>query len=215
LIKLHHLLDSQSERIIWLMEELGLPYALQSYPRDPVMKIAPAELLAVHPLGQAPVIEDGDVTLAESLAITIYILELYGEGRLRIGKDQPGYAAYLYWLTYSIGGLMPQALQHMANARTGGAEEGPRAAMMRERKHRHLGMVDARLTTNDWLAGGAFTAADIMCHFPFGVMNKFVPLDLSDYPAIRRWVDRISARPAYQRAMIAAGHESDPAQLGR
>jgi glutathione S-transferase len=142
MITIHHLLVSQSERVIWLMEELGLPYELKSYPRQPNYMAAP-EFLALHPIGQAPVIEDGDVVLAESLAITIYILELYGKGALRIVPGEPGYADYIYWLTYSVGGLMPQAMQYMAALRTG-TEDGPYGDMMRERRHRHLRKIHRR-----------------------------------------------------------------------
>lgn len=214
MIRIHHLLDSQSERIIWLMEELELPYDLVSYPRDPATSMAPPALRELHPLGQAPIIEDGEIVLAESLAITLYILEKFGGGRLRVAQDAAGHADYLYWLCYSVGGLMPQAMLHMAAARMG-EDDSPRGLVMRERKQRHFDMIEARLSTNEWLAGSAFTAADIMCHFPFGTMSKFAPLDLTPYPGICAWVNRISKRAAYQRAIRAAGHDSDPAQLAR
>jgi glutathione S-transferase len=210
MIVIHHLLTSQSERIIWLMEELALPYTLLSYPREPTM-MAPAAFRKLHPIGQAPVIQDGDIVLAESLAIMTYILELYGEGRLRILAGQPGFADYIYWFHYSVGGLMPRAMQHMASARMPAAQDDPRADAFRERFAWHLQMIDARVETNAWLAGDTFTAADIACHFPFGTMSHFAPVDLSPYPNIRGWLTRISARPAYQRAMRAAGHEEDPA----
>lgn len=213
MITIHHLLDSQSERTIWLMEELGLPYVLKTYRRE-ANNMAPPAFRELHPIGAAPVIQDGDVTLAESLAITTYILELYGDGQLRIKPGETGYADYLYWLAYSVASLMPQAITNITTARMGGDDGSPRAAMIRERRHRHLRMIDARLATNDWLAGRLFTAADIMCHFPFGTMSKFAPLDISEYPAIRNWLRRVSARPTYQRAMKAAGHDSDPVQLG-
>ena len=201
MITIHHLVASQSERIIWLMEELGLPYALKIYHRDPATFMAPAALREIHPIGQAPVIQDGDVRLAESLAITHYILESYGGGRLCIRPGAPGYADYLYWLVYSIGGLMPQAIQIMISARMGGNQDDPRAAMIQERRSRHFRMIDARLSANEWLAGDTFTAADIMCQFPFGTMSQFAPLDISNYLGIRRWLDRINDRPAFQRAM--------------
>jgi glutathione S-transferase len=210
MIVIHHLLVSQSERIIWLMEELGLPYDLRSYPREPTMA-APPIFRALHPLGQAPVIEDGDVVLAETLAIMTYILELYGHGRLRVVAGASGFADYVYWFHYSIGGLMPRAMQHMGAARTQAADEDPRAAAQRERFRWHLAMIDARVARHEWLAGDVFTAADIACHFPFGTMSQFATLDLSDYPGIRGWLGRIGARPAFQRAMRAAGHARDPA----
>jgi glutathione S-transferase len=206
MIKIHHLLVSQSERVIWLMEELGLPYELQSYPRQPNYMAAP-EFLALNPVGQAPVIEDGDVVLAESLAIVTYILELYGQGRLRIAPGEKGYADYVYWMAYSIGGLAPQAMQYMTALRMG-TESGPFADMARERRGRHLGMIDKRLAGNEWLAGDKFTGAEIMCHFPFGAtMRKFGAMDISDYPNIQRWLQRINERPTFQRAMKIAGNE--------
>ena len=109
---------------------------------------------------------------------------------------------------------MPQAMLHMAAARIG-EDNSPRGLVMRERRQRHFDMINARLSANDWLAGDTFSAADIMCHFPFGTMSKFAPLDITSYPAIGAWVSRISERPGYQRAIRAAGHEHDPAQLPR
>jgi glutathione S-transferase len=211
MITIHHLLVSQSERIIWLMEELGLAYELKSYARDSQTRLAPPEFLALHPLGSAPVIQDGDVTMGESLAISTYILDLYGDGKLRIAPGQPGYADFTYWYHYSNAGLMPQAMNHLFAIMAGGDDNSFRGKMMRERMGRHLGMINDRLADNDWLAGAQFTAADLLCHFPFGTMSAFAPLDISDYPHIRKWLDRISARPAYQKAMKVAGHESDPA----
>lgn len=213
MITIHHLLISQSERIIWLMEELGLPYELKIYPRDPVTRMAHPAFVELHPVGQAPVIQDGDIVLAESLAITTYILELYGDGRLRIKPGEPGYADYLYWTNYAIGGLMPQAMQYMASTLIG-SDTGPYAEMMRVRRRRHLGMIDARLAANEWLAGDTFTAADIMCHFPFGTMANFAALDISDYPAIGLWLERIAQRPAYQRMVQIDRDALAPAQPG-
>jgi glutathione S-transferase len=210
MIVIHHLLVSQSERIIWLMEELGLPYELKSYRREATMA-APPVFRELNPVGQAPVIQDGEVTLAESLAIMTYILETYGEGRLRIRAGEPGFADYLYWFHYSVGSLMPRAMQHMAAARMPPADDDPRAAAFRERLAWHLDMIDARAAAHEWLAGEIFTAADIACHFPFGTMSQFVPIDLSGYAGISGWLGRISARPGYQRAMRAAGHQHDPA----
>jgi glutathione S-transferase len=206
MITIHHLLVSQSERVIWLMEELGLPYELKSYPRQPNY-MAAVEFSALHPVGQAPVIEDGDVVLAESLAIVTYILELYGNGALRIAPGEKGYADYLYWMAYSIGGLAPQAMQYMTALRMG-TESGPFADMAQERRGRHLGMIDKRLAENEWLAGETFTGAEIMCQFYFGTMAKFGALDISGYPNIGRWLGQIAERPAFQRAMKIAGNES-------
>lgn len=212
MITIHHLLVSQSERVIWLMEELGLDYQLKSYPRNPQTRLADPVFLQLHPLGSAPVIQDGDVTMAESSAIFTYILDLYGNGKLRIAPGQPGYADFIYWFQYANAGLMPEAMQNMLIARLL-TDKGPAAnSMMQERFGRHLGMINNRLADNAYIAGEDFTAADILLHFPFGTMSAFLPTDISNYSNIRSWLDRISARPAYQKAMKLAGHESDPAQ---
>ncbi len=212
MITIHHLLVSQSERVIWLMEELGLEYELKSYPRNPQTSLADPIFLQLHPLGAAPVIQDGEVTMAESSAIFTYILELYGNGQLRIAPGQPGYADFVYWFQYANGGLMPQTMQNMMLARLL-ADKGPEgSAWMQERYGRHLGMINNRLANNAYIAGENFTAADILLHFPFGTMSAFMPTDISAYPNIRAWLDRISARPAYQKAMKLAGHDHDPAQ---
>jgi glutathione S-transferase len=212
MITIHHLLVSQSERVIWLMEELGLPYELKSYPREKDSGLAPAIFRELHPLGGAPVIQDGEITLAESLAIFTYVLELYGNGSLRIAPGQPGFADFTYWFHYANAGLMPQAMHHLFDSRSGGTSTSPRTAMLRERLARHLGMINERLADHPFLAGDVFTAADILLHFPFGTMSAFAPIDIGSYPHIRTWLDRISQRPAYQKAMQRAGHERDPAQ---
>jgi glutathione S-transferase len=210
MITIHHLLVSQSERVIWLMEELGLPYELKSYPREP-SGLAPPIFRQLHPLGGAPVIQDGDVTMAESLAIFTYILDLYGEGKLQIAPGQPGYADYTYWFNYANAGLMPQAMQHLMTVMFG-AGDAARAAMMQERFARHLGMLNDRLKDHAYIVGDRFTAADILLHFPFGTMSAFAAVDIGGFPNIRAWLGRLSARPAYQKAMKIAGHERDPAQ---
>ncbi len=210
MITIHHLLVSQSERVIWLMEELGLPYDLQTHQRE-ATGMAPPIFLALHPIGIAPVIQDGDMTLAESLAIFTYILDLYGDGKLRIAPRQPGYADYVYWFHYASAGFMPQTMARFIAGLFGGGEDGPFAASLRERFNRHLGMINDRLAKNHYLAGETFTAADIMLHFPFATLSAHAPIDISGHPHIRTWLDRISQRPAYQRAMKLAGHARDPA----
>lgn len=209
MITVHHLLVSQSERIIWLLEELGLSYELKSYPRDPV-GLADPIFLKLHPIGSAPVIQDGDITMAESSAIVSYILDVYGNGKFRIPVGQPGHADFVYWFNYPNAGFMPQAMQQLFDTLMGDTES-MRSMMMRERFARHLGMVNDRLAKVPYLAGNDFTAADLMLQFPFGTMSAFSSIDISIYPHIRTWLDRISARPAYQKAMRLAGHEKDPA----
>ncbi|MDB6061035.1 MAG: Glutathione S-transferase domain protein [Verrucomicrobiaceae bacterium] len=211
MITIHHLLVSQSERVIWLMEELQLAYELKSYPRNPETRLADPIFLQLHPLGTAPVIQDGAITLGESSAIFTYVLDLYGEGKLRIAPGQPNYADFIYWFHYANAGLMPQAMQYLFGAMAGDDSSNPRAAWARERFARHLAMINDRLANNAYVAG-EFTAADILLHFPFGTMSSFAPVDISGYPHIRAWLDRLSARPAYQKAMKLAGHTQDPAQ---
>jgi glutathione S-transferase len=210
MITIHHLLISQSERVIWLMEELGLSYDLKTHRREPT-GMAPPIFLELHPIGIAPVIQDGGVTLAESLAIFTYILDLYGDGKLRIAPRQPGYADYVYWFHYASAGFMPQTMARYIASMAGAGEGTPLEAALSERFSRHLGMINDRLAKNHYLAGDTFTAADIMLHFPFATLSAHAPIDISDYPHIRTWLDRISQRPAYQRAMKSAGHERDPA----
>lgn len=212
MITVHHLDTSQSERIIWLMEELGLPYALERYERDPVTRLAPAALRDAHPLGSAPVIRDGDVTLAESGAIVEYVLDRYGEGGLRPEISDPAYPAYLYWFHYANGGLM-QLTGIMMVLTSAGVADSPVGAMMRARVDRHLDMIDAHFTSNAFCAGAAFSAADIMLHFGFATMRSFHALPISNRAGIKAWLARISERAAYQRAMKKAGHSTDPAQL--
>jgi hypothetical protein len=127
--------------VIWLMEELGLPYALKSYPRLPSYMAAP-EFLALHPVGQAPVIEDGEVLLAESLAIVTYILKLYGNGALRIAPGEKGYADYVYWMAYSIGGLAPQAMNVVMRGNAGWSSTGLRSAGIVSVHHSHNGEIE-------------------------------------------------------------------------
>jgi glutathione S-transferase len=195
------------------MEELGLPYELKSYPRDPQTMRAHPVFAELNPVGQAPVIQDGDVTMAESGAILTYILEKYGDGKLRIAPGAPNYADYVYWFHYANGSFAPLAIQNLASIRMPDGD-AQRAAMTRAYFGRHLAFIDRRLADNDYLAGPAFTAADIMPHFWFGAASRFAQIDLNAYPNIRRWLARIIERPAYRRAMKQAGHDKDPALQG-
>lgn len=212
MITVHHLQVSQSERVIWLMEELGLAYDLKSYPRaatgmaDPIFQ-------QLHPTGNAPLIQDGGVTLAESLAIFTYILDLYGNGKLRIAPGAPHYADFVYWFNYSNAGLMPLMMHHLFDTMSGDTSS-MRSQVMQDRLTRNLRMIDDQLARNAYIAGPEFTAADILMHFPFGTMSQFAPVDISANPHIRPWLDRLSARPAYRKAMKLAGHTNDPAQPG-
>jgi len=201
MLTVHHLGVSQSERIVWLCEELEIPYDLKVYPRDPVSRLAPLEYQALHPIGAAPVITDGEVVLAESGAIVEYILAKYGDGRLAIPPADPAFADYLYWLHFTNGTLQP-ALGRLMIASLGGVpEDHQMIRWLKERQGRMFDMLEGRLGTCAFLAGDQFTAADIMIVFSLTTMRNFQAIDLSPYPNIRAYLKRMSERPGYQRAL--------------
>lgn len=200
MLTVHHLGKSQSERIVWLCEELGIPYELKLYARAPVM--APDDYRALHPIGSAPVIQDGDVTLAESAAVVDYIIAKHGNGRLSLTKDDPAFADYLYWFHFANGTLQPAFMRLMITGRFDPPEDHPALKLGQGRLHRILAMMDARLAQVPYLAGNELTAADIMTVFSLTTMRYFQPYDLTPYPCILQYLVRIGARPAYQRAML-------------
>ncbi len=195
----HHLAQSQSERIVWLCEELGIPYELKVYQRAP--RLAPPEYKALHPMGSAPVITDGAVTLAESGAVVEYILAKYGEGRLVLDKAHPQFAEYLYWLHFANGTLQPGMMRLMLNRQLQVPADNPVGQWGEQRMALMLSLLEHRLGVHPWLAGAVFTAADIMTVFSLTTMRYFLPLDLSPYPDIRAYLRRVGARPGYQAAM--------------
>ena len=201
MLMIHHLGHSQSERVLWLCEELGVPYELTLHQRDPVTILSPPALRALHPLGAAPVIEDDGILLAESAAIVDYIIAKHGGGRLRLGPDHPDFAAYLYWFHFANGNLQPVMGRSMMMGRAGLPPDHPVLAAVQGRLDRVIALVEARLGEADYLAGAEFTAADIMSVFSLTTMRLFQPLDLSPYPNILAYLQRIGARPAYRRAM--------------
>lgn len=201
MLTVHHLGKSQSERIVWLCEELGIPYELKRYERDPATILAPAEYRALHPIGAAPVITDGDLALAESGAITEYIIAKHGGGRLALGPDHPDFAQYLFWFHFANGTLQPVMGRTSLLRRARVPEDNPAALFVRERLGRALGLVEARLGEAAHFAGSEFTAADIMAVFTLTTMRHFAPVDLAPYPDIRAYLQRIGARDAYRRAM--------------
>ena len=201
MLTIHHLGRSQSERIIWLCEELGLPYNLKRYERDPATILAPPELAALHPMGAAPVIEDGPLVLAESGAIVEYVIAKHGAGRLALAPDHPGFADYLYWFHFANGNLQPTLGRNMTLRRLNLPPDNPVLLAMQGRLDRALGTVDARLREASYLAGAEFTAADIMTVFSLTTMRLFLPLDLEPYGGILAYLQRIGARRAYRAAM--------------
>ena len=205
MIVVHHLGISQSDRIVWLCEELGIPYQLERYDRDPTTKLAPSAYRALTPFGTAPVITDGHLVLGESAAIIEYIINLYGQGRLAVAPGAPAYTDYLFWFHFANGSLMPSAMIDMITAVLGG-DKGDNAVLvsLRARLDRAYAQIEARLGEAPYLAGADFTAADIMTLFPLTTMRVFAPRDVTPYPNIRAYLSRLGERPAFQRAMAKA-----------
>jgi glutathione S-transferase len=201
MLTVHHLGRSQSERIVWLCEELGIPYVLKLYKRDATTMLAPPEYKALHPLGAAPVIRDGEIVLAESGAIVEYITAKYGQGRLTLRPDDPDFAQFLYWFHFANGTLQAGMGRLMILNRLGLDGQNPMLRAMSARLDRAMDLVEARTGAADYLAGKAFTTADIMIGFSLTTMRYFQPYDLSRCPNIVRYLARIAARPAYRRAM--------------
>ena len=208
MLTVHHLGVSQSERIVWLCEELGIPYELKVYDRDPVTRLAPPEYKALHPLGTAPIITDGDLVLPESGAIMEYIIGKYGSGRLAVGPDKPNYADYLFWFHFANASMMPRQTDRTKTG--GGEDESPRARFMRERTETTWKLVEERLGKAPYFAGDEFTAADIIMGFVLTTMRAFAPHDLAPHPNIRAYLKRIGERPAYQRAMAKGDPKMTP-----
>lgn len=211
MITIHHLGISQSERIIWLFEELGLPYELKRYERDPQTRLAPAAYKALHPLGTAPIITDGDLVLPESGAILEYVNAKYGNGRLSLKPGEPAYADYVFWFHFANGSMMPNLMLKLVTAVSGAPVAGnPIMESLLERSNKALAYIEQRLGKSTWFAGDAFTIADINMLFPLTTMRAFAPFDLGQYPNLRGYLQRIGARPAYQRAMAKGDPDMKP-----
>jgi glutathione S-transferase len=200
MLTVHHLGKSQSERIVWLCEELEIPYELKHTSRDAKTMLAPPEYKALHPIGAAPVITDGDLVLAESGAIVDYIMARYGKGRLTVAPDDPGFAQFLYWFHFANGTLQANMGRLMLLNRAKLGDDNPVLAATRARVDRAFDLVDARAREAEYLAG-AFTTADIMMGFSLTTMRYFQPYDLARCPNVVKYLARIAARPAYRRAM--------------
>ena len=215
MITVHHLNNSRSQRVLWLLEELGLDYQVKRYERDAKTMLAPAELRAIHPLGKSPVVDDGDVRVAETGAIVEYLLEAHGQGRLRPAPGTAEARRFSYWLHYAEGSAMtplllklvfgqlpkraPGLIKPIVNAVSNKAQQGfidPQIAA-------HVGYWEAELTKSAWFAGDQFTAADIMMSFPLEAGRSRAPYD--DRPHVEAFLTAIHARPAYQRALERGG----------
>ena len=201
MLTIHHLGVSQSERIIWLCEELAIPYELKIYARDPVSRLAPAEYKALHPLGTAPVITDGDLVMSESGAIMDYIIGKHGGGRLALAPADPNFADYLFWFHFANGSLMPSGMINLIIGMLSLEADSPVVQALSSRGTNAMALVEDRLGNAKWFAGDTFTAADIIMVFSLTTIRAFTPFDLAAFPNIRAYLQRVGARPAYQRAM--------------
>lgn len=204
MITIYHLETSRSERIVWLMEELNLEYQLEIFPREPT-GAAPSPLKAIHPLGKAPAIRDGDTVIAESGAIVEYLINRHAAGRLAPQPEALSYPRYLYWLHFAEGSLMSLLLIALVLSRVPEAAASPVTARINERIKQMLAFVDSELGSGPWFAGEDFTAADVMMTFPFTTLKHFLDVDTAPFANIVAYLKRIESRPAYQRAMARAG----------
>jgi glutathione S-transferase len=202
MIVVHHLNDSRSQRVLWLLEELGLPYGIVGYRRDAQTRLAPPELVAVHPLGKSPVITDGDATVFESGAIIDYLIRRYGNGRLQPDPAGAEFDAYQQWMHYAEGSAMLPLMLHLYVSRLGpaGAPLHPR---IESEIANHLGFLDRALQGRPFLVGDALTGADVQMSFVGEVAGAYGKRQA--YPAIDRWVRGFQARPAYRAALARGG----------
>jgi glutathione S-transferase len=215
MLTVHHLENSRSQRVLWLLEELGVPYEVQRYERDPKTMLAPASLRAVHPLGKSPVITDGPQTVAETGAIVEYILDRYGEGRLIPAAGTGERLRFTYWLHFAEGSAMPPLvmtllftevpkrtpffLRPVANAIAGAVKSG----YLQPTIEKQLDLMEQELQSGGWFAGDALTAADVMMSFP--VEAAASRAGLGTRPLLTAWLAKIHARPAYQAALARGG----------
>jgi len=217
MITVHHLNNSRSQRVLWLLEEFGVGYEVKHYQRDAKTMLAPPALLAVHPLGKSPIIVDGTVTLAESGAIIEYLVDRYGGGRLIPPAGTPERLSYTYWLHYAEGSAMPPLLLKLVFDRVANSPAPwPISAVARHiagtvqksfigpQLKRHLDYMEAALAAHSWFAGEEFTAADVQMSFPLEAAASRAGLDASR-PRLTAFLDRIHARNAYRRALERGG----------
>jgi glutathione S-transferase len=202
MLTVHHLNNSRSQRILWLMEELGLDYEIRTYQRDATTNLAPPELKAVHPLGKSPVLTDGDRVVIESGAIIDYIVRRHGGGRLQPAPDTPAYDDYVQWLHYAEGSAMLPLMLNLYVGRLGeaGAPLHPR---INSEITNHLGYVDSCLEGCDFLVGNDLTGADVQMSFIGEVAGVFGKRQ--DHPNVDRWIRGLHGRPAYQAALERGG----------
>lgn len=217
MITLYHCVSARSFRPLWLLEELGLPYEIRRYERDRQSMLAPPELRQVHPLGKSPVITDGGFTLAESGAIVEYLIEQHGAGRLIPAAGTPERQRYRYWLHYAEGSAMPPLLLKLvfdqiekarmpwiARPIAKAISAKTKSAFILPSIRQHLDYMEAELAARDWFAGDEFSGADIQMSFPLEAAAARGGLNASR-PRLMDFLERIHARPAYQRALEKGG----------
>ena len=204
MIVVHHLNNSRSQRILWLLEELGLNYEIKRYERDPKTMLAPASLREVHPLGKSPIITDDALTLAESGAIIEYLVERYGDLKLAPARGTAERLRYTYWLHYAEGSAMPLLVMKLIFDKFGLGNSSAVNEFVAPQIQLHLDYIESELGKNTWFVGEEFTAADIQMSFPVEAVAAQIGLDES-LPRLRGFLDRIHTRPAYQRALSRGG----------
>lgn len=216
-ITVHHLNNSRSQRILWLLEELGLEYEVKRYERDPETMLAPDSLRSVHPLGKSPIITDEELTLAESGAIVEYLVERYDNGRLAPLVGTSARLRYTYWLHYAEGSAMPPLVMQLIFNQV--EEKSPfflrpvakvitrqvKQTYLEPQISQQLGYMEAELEKSTWFVGDEFTAADIQLSFPLEAAVSQSNLD-AGYPQLKTFLERIHARPAYQKAIKRGGN---------
>lgn len=202
MIIVHHLNNSRSQRILWLLEELAIPYELKCYQRDPKTNLAPPELKAINALGKSPVIEDGAQKLIESSAIIDYLVRRHGDGRLQPDPSTPAYDEYVQWLHFAEGSAMLPLMLNLYVGRLGEAG-APLHLRINSEVANYLGYLDTALSQSDYLLGDEFSAADIQMSF-IGEIAR-AQGKLGNYPHITAWIERFQARPAYQAALQKGG----------
>lgn len=202
MIVVHHLNDSRSQRILWLLEELGLPYEIVRYQRDAQTRLAPPELKAVSPLGKSPVITDDGVRVMESGAIVDHVIRRHGGGRLQPDPATPAYDEYVQWLHYAEGSAMLPLMLHLYVSRLGEAG-APLAPRIEGEIANHLGHLDASLRGREYLVGDGLTGADVQMSFVAELAGKLGKR--AGYTAVEAWIARLHARPAYEAALERGG----------
>lgn len=218
MITVHHLNNSRSQRVLWLLEELALPYEIVRYERDAKTMLAPATLRAVHPLGKSPVLTDDGATLAESAAIVEYLVERHGGGRLAPKAGTPEHLRYRYWMHYAEGSAMPPLLLKLIFDRVEsapmpffvkpvarGVARRVKESFVLPQIETHLSFIEAELGKSAWFTGDDFSAADVQMSFPLEAARQRAGVTRETRPHIADWLTRIHARPAYQRALAKGG----------